>query len=183
GSVELTRDGVKAGPDSFPGWEAIHAEAYNGGFKVLWKNANGDYGEWITDASGAYISSTTIPDVIDVEAFYGYDINGSGTVGYELPKLAQQSSPAQKLAPEGEISGEAGWAGTVDVLEFVPNVTAEIVDEFLSVVFGAGETKIAGISIPTNLVDASSNSDLANETDAVTDLMIANLLEEDSFLL
>ncbi|MFY2822409.1 M10 family metallopeptidase C-terminal domain-containing protein [Ruegeria sp. MALMAid1280] len=180
GSVELSSNGVKTGPDSIPGWEAVHAEAFNGGFKVLWKNTNGDYGEWITDASGAYISSTMIPDVIDVEDFYGYDINGSGTVGYELPKLAHPSSATQKLVSKNEGLGEPGWAETVDVLKFIPDMAANADDDDGVELIETSVIGFAGISTSTKLVEVSSNNDITYED---SDLTIANLLEEDTFLL
>ncbi|MTH94544.1 hypothetical protein E1297_00515, partial [Roseibium sp. RKSG952] len=87
GTVELTRDGVKAGPDSFPGWEAIQAEAITGGFKVLWKNAAGEYGEWITNAAGEYLSSASLENFVDVETFYNVDLNGDGTIGHKTTSI------------------------------------------------------------------------------------------------
>ena len=68
-SIELTLNGSKVGPNSFPGWQALHAEAFDGGFKVLWKNAEGAYSEWTVNGTGEFVGSVAIGDVIDVREF------------------------------------------------------------------------------------------------------------------
>ncbi|WP_298934755.1 matrixin family metalloprotease [uncultured Ruegeria sp.] len=102
GTKTLTWNGQNIGPNTLPGWTALHAEAFGGGYKVLLQNTDGTYVEWTLNSSGAYLSGEIIPDVIDVEDFYQYDINGSGTVGYALPKFAQ----FQKQAPIVDDSDE-----------------------------------------------------------------------------
>lgn len=99
-SVTLSLNGNDIGPDSYPDWQAIHAEAAGDGYRVLWKHTDGRYSEWTVDGQGRYQSSENIADVIDVESFYGYDINGSGTVGYEEPKLTQSVSDRQVQNPQ-----------------------------------------------------------------------------------
>ncbi|WP_282170651.1 M10 family metallopeptidase C-terminal domain-containing protein [Ruegeria atlantica] len=100
GSVTLSLNGNVIGPDSYPDWQAIHAEASGEGYRVLWKHTDGRYSEWTVDGEGAFQGSEDIADVIDVESFYGYDINGSGTIGYEEPKLTQSVSDRQVQNPQ-----------------------------------------------------------------------------------
>ena len=92
GTIELTLNGAKAGPGSFPGWRAIQAEASGGGYKVLWKNADGTFGEWVTDASGRFVSSRTIDDVRDVEVFYGANLNNDGQIGHITTSIESNGS-------------------------------------------------------------------------------------------
>ncbi len=70
---------------------------------MLWVNTNGKYSEWTVNSQGEYVSSVPVPDVIDVESFYGYDIDGSGTVGYAQPKQLKSTAPevaAQDVLPD-----------------------------------------------------------------------------------
>ncbi|MBO9417237.1 matrixin family metalloprotease, partial [Ruegeria sp. R8_2] len=75
GSTEILQNGAPVGPNSISGWSAIQAEAANGGYNVLWQNVNGDYYEWILNGQGALIGGSVVGNVIDVEVFYGADIN------------------------------------------------------------------------------------------------------------
>ena len=102
GDKTLTLHGQVVGPNTLPGWEAIHAEESGSGFRVLLRHTDGSYAEWTLDADGRNQSGEFILDVVAVEDFYQYDIDGSGTVGYELPKLAQQQKATRLLTGFGE---------------------------------------------------------------------------------
>ncbi len=116
GDKSLTLNGQAVGPNTLPGWQAIHTEAFGSGYKVLLKHTDGTYAEWTLDGNGGYLSGEIIPEVIDVEDFYQYDINGSGTVGYALPKIALQ----QKVAPLLTGFGEADEIHFADILNDAP---------------------------------------------------------------
>ena len=181
-AIDLTLNGANAGPNSYPGWQAIHAEADGSGFRVLWKKSDGSYSEWVVDGNGAFISGRVVPDVIDVEAFYGYDIDGSGTVGYELPKLAPPSSPEPKLASDDEALDLSDWDETTDLLKFLPDMNVNEVENNLTPVemLNARASGIPGVSDQSeitwfNLPRAEDKEDL--------DPLIATLLEQDGFLL
>ncbi len=88
GTIAVTLNGANIGPGSLSGWSAIHVEASGGGYRLLWKNTDGSYAEWTLDGSGQYTGGAAVPDVVAVEAFYQWDIDGSGTVGFAQPKLA-----------------------------------------------------------------------------------------------
>ncbi len=88
GTIAVTLNGANIGPGSVSGWNAIHVEASGGGYRLLWKNTDGSYAEWTLNGAGQFISGAAVPDVVAVEAFYQWDIDGSGTVGFAQPKLA-----------------------------------------------------------------------------------------------
>ncbi len=89
GSIAVSlQDGTIVAPGSLAGWDAVQVEASGGGYRLLWKNTDGSYAEWYLDGSGQYAGGALVPDVVAVELFYQWDIDGSGTVGFAQPKLA-----------------------------------------------------------------------------------------------
>ncbi|MBO9412129.1 MULTISPECIES: hypothetical protein, partial [unclassified Ruegeria] len=92
GSTEIFLNGAVVGPDTIAGWSAIHAEATGNGYRVLWENDSREFYEWTLNSQGELVGGGGIPDVADVEVFYGADIDGSGTTGTGLPRLTSSVS-------------------------------------------------------------------------------------------
>ncbi|NOC85504.1 hypothetical protein, partial [Ruegeria sp. HKCCD6428] len=168
------------GPNSFSGWQAIHAEASGGGYRVLWKNSDGTYGEWVTDSNGVYVSSNTVPDVVAVETFYGFDIDGSGTVGYGLPKLARFTEGDQKTPMGEEVLGVSDWDETVDILKFVPDLEApeDVEDDYILVNLHQAQDGALNVSEDSLAAVLSGNLDVKDDEASPT---LTPHLDEDSF--
>uniref|UniRef100_UPI00147B31D8 M10 family metallopeptidase C-terminal domain-containing protein n=1 Tax=Ruegeria atlantica TaxID=81569 RepID=UPI00147B31D8 len=81
-NIGLTLNGGLIGANSIAGWQAIQAEAIEGGFKVLWKNGDGAYSEWTVNSAGQFQGSNGVGSVIDVEEFYNVDLNNDGRTGH-----------------------------------------------------------------------------------------------------
>ncbi len=171
---QVTLSGTNMGPNSLSGWQAIQAEAIAGEFKLLWKNADGTYAEWTLDGSGNFVSGATVANVIDVEAFYGVDLNNDGTIGVAPPKLSQFSPSLQKTAPAVGVLEE-----TDDVFEFPSNLLADAGAENAVVMI---ELELAAADASTKMIDTSLDSNLGHEADEETALMISSSMEEDVFL-
>ncbi|WP_298850147.1 M10 family metallopeptidase C-terminal domain-containing protein [uncultured Ruegeria sp.] len=182
GTVALTFSGATVGPDSFPGWQAIHAEPSGGGYRVLWQHTDGSYGEWVTDSTGQFVSTNTVPDVVDVESFYGYDINGSGTVGHALPKLGRLSTTEQNTSPVEDVLGVSDWDETVDQLEFVPDLGVREDADDIYALLSLHQARDMLLPVSEDLMVTVLDVNPDTEEDE-TNPTIASLLEEDSFLI
>ncbi|NOC83473.1 M10 family metallopeptidase C-terminal domain-containing protein, partial [Ruegeria sp. HKCCD6428] len=101
-TTKLTFNNATVGPNSFSGWQAIQAEASGGGYRVLWKNSDGSYGEWTTNAAGEFLSSTTITKVADVEVFYGVDLNNDGLTGHGTISIESSGATTLGATTQGE---------------------------------------------------------------------------------
>jgi hypothetical protein len=101
GSTEILQNGTPVGPNSIPGWSAIQAEAANGGYNVLWQNVNGDYYEWTLNGQGELIGGGVVGNVVDVEAFYGADINNDGTTGHFTTQIEDNGSTTLSSSTQG----------------------------------------------------------------------------------
>ncbi|WP_298922168.1 calcium-binding protein [uncultured Roseobacter sp.] len=84
-SIQLSYLGATVVPQSFDGWQALHAGS-NGadGYSVLWQGG-GLYSIWNADASGAWVSNEVISDqdfaaLIDYEDRFQFDFNGDGLI-------------------------------------------------------------------------------------------------------
>ena len=102
GNIDLKLNQVIAGPGSFPGWQALQAEASGGGYRVLWKNSDGSFGEWTTNAAGEFQSSATINNVADVEVFYGVDLNNDGLTGHGTINIESNGGTTLGASTQGE---------------------------------------------------------------------------------
>ncbi|WP_171205156.1 M10 family metallopeptidase C-terminal domain-containing protein [Ruegeria sp. HKCCA0235A] len=180
GTTKLTFNNATVGPNSFSGWQAIHAEASGGGYRVLWKNSDGTYGEWVTDSNGVYVSSNTVPDVVAVETFYGFDIDGSGTVGYGLPKLARFTEGDQKTPMGEEVLGVSDWDETVDILKFVPDLEApeDVEDDYILVNLHQAQDGALNVSEDSLAAVLSGNLDVKDDEASPA---LTPHLDEDSF--
>ncbi|MGI9351905.1 MAG: hypothetical protein ACR2O3_10110, partial [Rhizobiaceae bacterium] len=67
----------------YAGWSALQVEAAEGGFAVLWQGPNDVYTVWQTDATGAYLSSSShsSADLVELEPVFVADLDGDGVVG------------------------------------------------------------------------------------------------------
>ena len=70
----------------FTGWSPISAEKTATGYQVAWKVTGTDqYGTWVTDNNGNYVSSTTMlgssSALKTAEPLYQQDLNGDGVIG------------------------------------------------------------------------------------------------------
>ncbi|WP_217356554.1 hypothetical protein, partial [Ruegeria atlantica] len=180
-SIELTLNGAKTGPNSFPGWQALHAEAFEDGFKVLWKNEDGAFSEWTVNANGEFVSSEAIEDVIDVESFYQYDLNGDGNNGYDEPRLSPFMPTAGLAVSAREASDNALLEEPADLLKFASDLLPadEIEDDFSLLSSGGSEQS-------GNEGSAGGHAgSLSKEFEGIEDddLVISTLLEDDAFLL
>ena len=81
GGVRVTSNGEPIGPESFEGWSLLHAESDGSGYRILWQDPEGEFFEWVLNDQGERQSGYAIENVVDVEAFYGADIDDSGFVG------------------------------------------------------------------------------------------------------
>ncbi|NOD52795.1 hypothetical protein GS635_14195, partial [Ruegeria sp. HKCCD5851] len=179
-TIDLTRNGADAGPNSYPGWQALQAEADGSGFRVLWQKTNGAYSEWIVDAAGQFVSGRVVSNVANVEAFYGADIDGSGSIGNALPRLA---APEQRLGSTDETLDLSDWDETADLLKFAPelSVDEDVEDSYLLVEMHntrdpelrdfQGQVELTWFNLPKTEEEEDFNP------------LLATLLEEDSFLL
>ncbi|MGC3939922.1 calcium-binding protein, partial [Roseobacter sp. EG26] len=91
-SIQLSYLGATVGPQSFDGWQALHAGS-NGadGYSVLWQGG-GLYSIWNADASGAWVSNEVISDqdfaaLIDYEDRFQFDFNGDETLGHTITDI------------------------------------------------------------------------------------------------
>ncbi|UUV07864.1 M10 family metallopeptidase C-terminal domain-containing protein [Ruegeria sp. YS9] len=180
GTTTLTFNNATVGPNSFPGWQAIQAEASGGGYRVLWKNTDGSYGEWVTDSNGVYVGSNTIPDVAAVETFYGFDIDGSGTVGNGLPKLARVATDDQNTPTGAENLGMSDWDETVDYLKFAPDLDGheDAEDDYTLVSLHQAQDAVLSVSEDPLAALLSGNTDIEGDEQSLTHMP---LLDEDSF--
>ena len=101
GSISLTYNGANVGPSTFPGWQAIQTEASGGGYKVLIKNTDGSYAEWVTNATGEITSGALIDNVVDVETFYDVDLNGDSTIGHTITNVETDGSTTLQSSTQG----------------------------------------------------------------------------------
>ncbi|AXT28966.1 hypothetical protein D1823_19855 (plasmid) [Ruegeria sp. AD91A] len=180
GTTTLTFNNATVGPNSFPGWQAIQAEASGGGYRVLWKNSDGSYGEWVTDSNGVYVGSNTIADVAAVETFYGFDIDGSGTVGNGLPKLARVAAADQNTPTGEEKLGMSDWDETVDYLKFVADLGGheDAEDDYTLVSLHQAQDTVLPVSEDPLAALSSGNMDIEDDETSPT---LMPLLDEDSF--
>ena len=99
--TSLIYQGQFASSSTFAGWDAVQVEdRAEGGFDVLWKNVDGSYSHWITDAYGSYqfSSSVSANALLDHETIFSADLNGDGYVG-AAPKV-----PPTILESNGDVS-------------------------------------------------------------------------------
>uniref|UniRef100_UPI001C2BDE42 hypothetical protein n=1 Tax=Ruegeria sp. HKCCA6837 TaxID=2682989 RepID=UPI001C2BDE42 len=183
GTIDLTRNGADAGPNSYPGWQALQAEADVSGFRVLWRKNDGTYSEWTVDATGQYVSGKVVSNVANVEAFYGADIDGSGSIGNALPRLAAPTSPEPRLVSIDNAIDVSDWDESSDHLKFIPelSIDEDVEDAYTLVeMLNArgpglpgfeGQDELTWFSLPK--IEDKEDFDLA----------LAALWEEDSFLL
>ncbi len=101
GVTEITKNGVAMGPDSIPGWTPVQVEASGGGYRVLWQNTSGSYYEWALDGQGELVNGSTVANVIDVEAFYGVDLNNDGQTGHFNMSIESNGSNELFLSTRG----------------------------------------------------------------------------------
>ncbi len=80
--IAVTSNGEVIGATSLSGWNAIQTEADSSGYRLLWQNQDGRYSEWFLNGQGQKTGGALITNVIDVEQFYGTDINNDGTIGH-----------------------------------------------------------------------------------------------------
>ncbi|NVO54718.1 matrixin family metalloprotease [Rhodobacteraceae bacterium B1Z28] len=183
GSIEVTQNGEFRGPDSFAGWEAIQVEDTTDGYRLLWKNVDGTYSDWTLDAQGEFVTAVNFTDPVDVEAFYGVDLDESGFIGPVPPKIAPSISVNQKVALNSVGVDALDWDASADELEFkaLPQDTAEYarstglpgLDDFDFVSLHASG------DVPASPLDAAAEPD----DQILPDLLFANMMEEDSFLI
>ncbi|WP_282119729.1 M10 family metallopeptidase C-terminal domain-containing protein [Ruegeria atlantica] len=180
GATRIKFNGQDMSPSSFEGWTAIHVEATAGGYRVLWTDGDRNYTEWTLDGDGNYVSHAVVDEVINVESFYGYDIDGSGTVGFEEPRLAQQPGNIQDaVIPESrQASFSANDSG--DDFHFQPETMLRLAAT------GASEDDEYGLQTNVSVSEVSrmnveSGSD--NNHNVSAELLLESLLEDDSFWL
>ena len=167
GSTEVTWRGDQIGPDSLPGWSAIQVESNGPGYLLLLQHEDGRYAEWTLDDQGVRVSGQPITNVVDVEVFYGADLDGSGFIGL-APKVAQQ-----KMAQLAPISDSLSDEPEFDFVPLDTNHAAEG-EELLANDFNRSERMgLEGTSEPVSI----------DTVDSYGDLGIASILEDDVFLL
>ena len=78
----LSYAGSIIGPNSFSGWQAIHAGSDGaGGYNVLWTDGAGKASIiWDVDATGAWTGSH-VGNLIDFEERFDFDINEDEWIG------------------------------------------------------------------------------------------------------
>ena len=67
-----------------PGWQAVGAETKaGGGYEVMWRNTNGEFGTWTLDSQGEFTGVRTLnaAEVIQKEATFQQDFNGDRLIG------------------------------------------------------------------------------------------------------
>ena len=74
----------------FDAWTPIGAEKTASGYQIAWKVTGADqYGLWVTDNNGNYVSSTTMTGsssaLKTAEPLFYQDLNGDGTIGNTPP--------------------------------------------------------------------------------------------------
>ncbi len=166
-TIELTRGGDVIGPDSLAGWSAIQVEDDGQGYRILWQHNNGRHVEWVLDDQGARTGGQEIFNVVDVEVFYGADLDGSGFIG-PAPKVAQQ-----KMAHLAPISDSLSDEPEFDFVPLDTNHASEG-EELLANDFDRSER--LGL-------DGTSEPESIDIVDSGGDLGIASILEDDVFLL
>ena len=139
------------------------------------RTADGSYGEWVTDSNGVFVSSNTVADVAAVESFYSFDIDGSGTVGFQLPKLARLSEGDQK-----DVLGEFDWDETVDYLKFAPDLEAPEGAEDVYTLVSLHQAQDTALSVSEGALAAVPSGNVDVEGDEISSALMP-LLEEDSF--
>jgi uncharacterized protein YkwD len=93
--ITLTQSGADVGPARYAGWSALQVEATDTGFTVLWKDPNGGYALWQTDAEGVYQSSRPITAAAfpGLETVFAADLDGNGQIG--LPEIIEDNGAYQ----------------------------------------------------------------------------------------
>ncbi|WP_171185267.1 M10 family metallopeptidase C-terminal domain-containing protein, partial [Ruegeria sp. HKCCC2117] len=91
-NLGLIYNGQAVGAASFAGWQAIQAEASGGDYRVLWKNSDGTYLEWVVDSSGQFKGSNSVGNVVSLETFYNADLNNDGTIGHTSTNIESNGS-------------------------------------------------------------------------------------------
>ena len=101
-NIPVTLNGVIMGENSIAGWEAVQVQAQiSGGYKLLWKNTDGVYSEWTLDGAGAHLSISNVTNVVDVEVFYGADLNNDGTIGHTTTTIESDGSATLTSSTHG----------------------------------------------------------------------------------
>lgn len=70
------------GPGTYENWSVVQAERSGaGGYIALWKSTSGAFATWTLDATGLWISSTTVSDAWTVELVFSADLDGDSFIG------------------------------------------------------------------------------------------------------
>ncbi|WP_254429688.1 M10 family metallopeptidase C-terminal domain-containing protein [Ruegeria atlantica] len=183
GATRIKFNGQDVSPSSFEGWVAIHVEATAGGYRVLWKDGDRNYTEWTLDGDGNYVSHAQVDDVVSVESFYGYDIDGSGTVGFNEPRLALQPSDNQKSKiAEGRQASLPG-NDDEDDFQFHAESMERLANSNSSERAEAGDLDVL-ISAPHEALRVAANGSAGIDQEMMPEeVILESLLEEDAFWL
>ncbi|MBO9445978.1 matrixin family metalloprotease [Ruegeria sp. R14_0] len=100
-STRIKFNGEDVGPDTFPGWQAIHAEAKDGGFVVLWKSGPDQYSVWTLNGSGQYQSHVSVDNIVDHELQFNFDFNSDGTIGHTTRTIEANGATSLSASTEG----------------------------------------------------------------------------------
>ena len=138
--------------NTFAGWSAIAAEKTGNGFQILWKNASGSYGEWLTDLAGNFQSSTTPTpaELANRESSFQQDLNLDGVIGGSEPTLA--TSITNNLIPNSQQQIDSAPL-------YIPN--SEEDDQLIGRIAGAeSQDLLVGGLNANSLFSASINQDI-----------------------
>jgi hypothetical protein len=160
GDVTLKFWGIDVTPDQFkPYWTPLGSGAIDGGYEVVWQNANNTnaYGIWTTDANGSVLSyqfeSGSDYSFQLLETVLNQDLNGDGVTGPVGTVI--QVNGSTTLAQEANEYVLSHGSGTGTTLKY--NGSDVVVDQF-----GADWTPIGAIQTASGYEVAwkFANSDL-----------------------
>ncbi|MFK7869877.1 MAG: calcium-binding protein [Roseobacter sp.] len=119
-TYDLSYLGVVMGPETSPGWQALAAGVGDvSAYSVLWQNTAGAYTVWNTDATGAYLSSADISNLVDFEDRFQFDFNGDNVIGHTVTEIdgigigLQSSTRGMYQLVDGDQTFDLSYLGVV----------------------------------------------------------------------